>query len=62
MPILQFVSACLLIGIGLVIAAEALLHVRVRVIPPAAANMIVGLGGLTTAILGGYWAASAVPW
>lgn len=59
---LQFITACLVLGLGVLVASESFLHLRQRVIPTAVANVIAGLSGLVTAALGGYWATTTVHW
>lgn len=59
---LQFIAACLLLGLGLVVASESFLHLRQRIIPAAVANVVAGTSGLITAALGGYWATVTVHW
>jgi len=59
---LQFIGACLLVGLGLLVASESFLHLRQRVIPTTLANAVAGMSGLVTAALGGYWATLTVHW
>lgn len=65
MPVItaaEFVSACLLLGLGLFLASEALQRLRQHVAPVGIAHGLTALGGLATALAGGYWAAIIVRW
>lgn len=59
---LQFVGACLLLGVGLLVAIESFLRIRKRMVPAVVSQTIAGVGGIAVAVLGGYWAASQVHW
>ena len=56
---LQFLTASLLIGLGLFLSAEASPGLR-RGLRTKASHGIVVVGGLTMIILGGYWIAAVV--
>jgi hypothetical protein len=59
---LQFLGACLLLGLGLVLASEAVLRVRRHRLGRALGSAAAALGGLVTVMLGGYFVALSVPW
>lgn len=69
MPVLialQYLTACLVLGLGLFLATEAAYRLRQRVDLGDvglgdAASFGGALVGLTMALLGGYWAGSIVP-
>jgi hypothetical protein len=56
---LQFLTASLLIGLGLFLSAEAFPGLR-RGLLTKASHGIVVVGGFTMIVLGGYWIASVV--
>jgi len=65
MPVIiaaEFVSACLLLGLGLFLASEALQRLRRHVAPAGIVQGLTALGGVATALAGGYWAAIIVRW
>jgi hypothetical protein len=65
MPVItavEFLSACLLLGLGLFLASEALQQLRQHLAPAAIAHGLTALGGVATALVGGYWAAIIVRW
>ena len=58
---LQFLTASLLIGLGLFLSAEAFPGLK-RGLLKKASHGIVVIGGLTMMILGAYWIALLVVW
>ena len=56
---LQFLTASLLVGLGLFLSAEASPGLR-RGLLTKVSHGIVVVGGLTMIVLGGYWIASVV--
>ena len=59
---LQFMGACLVLGLGLFLAAEAVHQVNERIILAVAGPVMAALGALTMALVAGYWVATTVPW
>lgn len=59
---LQFLGACLVLGLGVFLASEAFARLRQHLAPRAFGHAMAVLGGLITAGAGGYWAAAVVPW
>ncbi len=64
MPVLialQYLTACLVLGLGLFLATEAAYSLRRRIDLGDGVSFAGALVGLTMALLGGYWAGSIVP-
>lgn len=59
---LQFLSACLLLGLGLFLASESAQRLRLHVAPVAVVSGVAVVGSLLTAFAGAYWAANIVQW
>ncbi|MBI4772542.1 MAG: hypothetical protein HY784_19440 [Chloroflexi bacterium] len=65
MPVItaiEFLSACLLLGLGLFLFSEAMQRLRQHLVPAGIAQGLTALGGVATALVGGYWAAIIVRW
>ena len=65
MPVLtaiEYLSACLLLGLGLFLASEALARLRQQFALRGVAHGVAALGSLATALVGGYWATIIVRW
>ena len=65
MPVItaiEFLSAVLLLGVGLFLSSEAFQRLRLQVSPVGIAPGLTALGGAATALIGGYWAVIIVRW
>ena len=65
MPVItaiEYLTACLLLGLGLFLASEALQRLRGHMGSAGIASGLTALGGVLTALVGGYWATIIVRW
>ena len=59
---LEYLTACLLLGLGLFLASEALQRLRGHLGFAGIASALTAIGGRVTAVAGGYWATIIVRW